>query len=344
MRIRSLFASLSFTLIAFASLSSLPAAAQFVYVGEFGGVLHRFNTDGTPNPPGNFINGASVQQVEGIEGLGSNLVFAAVVNGQRGVHYFSKATGAYLSTPVLAPGNPIFDMKIAPDAQSVYLAQTGQIRQFNLTTGAFLTQINRPTTSWGIAIHPITGEIYHTLGWDSNSHAARGVYRTQSNLTGLENILTIGMGNLNGLTAPAGLTFLPNGDLFVVNGGNGDPTNGFVNRYTYDVNTDSYTFFQTLDSPNPNDPAFRNGFDIEVGPDGNIYATNEDGACVVKFDLANGNAFSTFIPPNAGGLPAAKTIHFDVNSVAGVPEPGSIALLGGLVTIGSLMLRRRKRA
>lgn len=332
--------------LSLATLLSSSALAQYVYVGEYGGAVHRFDLNGNPAPAGTFFNGyTSISLVEGINGYGqNNLILAANVNGRYGIHQFNRHTGTYIGRNASLPSTA-FDIVVSPDQSTIYAATGNVLYAVNVNSGTIVNSLTHNRQGWGVAIHPITGQIYYSGGWTSNNAASRGVYKTSSTLSGSTGVITVGQGNLNGLSAPAGITFLPNGDLFVINGGNGDPTNAFVNRYSYNAQNDSYTWLEKLDSPDPNDPGFRNGFDLEFGPDGHLYATNEDGACVVRFEINNGNFYSVFIHANAGGLPAAKTIHFDANSPGyePVPEPGHLAFCAVGAATAGLFLRFRRR-
>ena len=147
----------------------------------------------------------------------------------------------------------------------------------------------------------------------------------------------------HGATGLVGITFKKDGTFYVVNGGNGDPNNDFVLHYNADG-----TFLNPVDLTGMPAGALFNAFDTEIGPDGGLYVTSQNGACVVEFDASTDTYNRIFVPPHAGGLQQAKTLHFSTNNIvfnAEVPEPGALTLLlvGGATGSG-LLLRRRKQS
>src|SRR5262249_21306992 len=151
--------------------------------------------------------------------------------------------------------------------------------------------------SWGVAVNPFTGQIYYTTGWATATGAA--VYRANADLSGVAPLVPVGD---HGITALVGITFKSDGTFYVVNSGNGDPTNPFINHYAADG-----TFLDRVSMVGMPPGSLNNAFDTEIGPDHNLYVTSQNGACVVKFNATTDTFDSIFVPPHANGLQQAKT-------------------------------------
>ncbi len=324
----------TFALCGLAALSLItapPAQAQYMYVGDYNGnqVLRFDAVTGAPDAGNPFIK--TVGNTESIRGYDNTLLVADAESGTNVVTKYNQTTGAALTGPGSSfhIGAALYDMTLSADASTLYIAEDAQIVSYNLATGAQIASHTTPD-SWGVAISPKTGEIFTGNGWNTG---AAGVYAYNSALTTQRTVVAAGD---HGLTAVAGITFAKDGSFYVVNGGNYDPNNGFVNHYKADG-----TFISTMTTPDPT--AISRAFAAAIGPDNNLYVTSFTGACVLKFNTISDTFDSVFVAPHGGGLASAKTLDFSVNHITTVPEPGSVALLCAFGVSGIGLLRRRAK-
>ena len=347
-----LTAARNVALLALSATAAESAHAQdYLYVGDYSGnQVVRFNGDtGAPVNPTPFIS------LTGAEGVGG--VDKVTLNGHYYANTLSVASGVHtintydISNPTVSPGlissisTPGWSgLRIAfsNNGNTLYSGgylgnngAAGELRAYQFGTSTELNHIdNNNNGIWGVAVNPQNGRVYWTTGWTGNSGG--GIYSANPDLTGVTQIAAPGA---HGATGLVGITFKPDGTFYVVNGGNGDPNNDFILHYKADG-----TFLDRVDMTGMPSNALYNAFDTEIGPDGGLYVTSQNGACAVEFNDSTDTYDRIFVPPHAGGLQQAKTIHFSTNSVvSGVPEPGVIALLLACgLTGGRLLLRRRK--
>jgi uncharacterized protein (TIGR03118 family) len=120
-----------------------------------------------------------------------------------------------------------------------------------------------------------------------------------------------------GLAQPSGLTFGPDGNLYV---GAHDPSagHGAVLRYNGTTGAplpaqgQTGAFFVPIDSG-----GIRNPTALAFGPDGNLYVDSRAGSRVLRYDgktgaplPASGQADATFVPQGSGGLNAPNSLNF----------------------------------
>lgn len=116
-----------------------------------------------------------------------------------------------------------------------------------------------------------------------------------------------------------GLVFTPAGDLLVGN----DPSSGDENVLRFDGTTGAY--IDTFVSPGDNgldEPNF-----MIIGPDDNLYITNESPDVVLRYDGTTGAFIDIFVADESGGLdePMGLAFGFDGNLyVVGGDSPGGI--------------------
>jgi hypothetical protein len=314
--------------------SAARAGQGYAYVGDYAGsqVVRFDDTTGAPISPTPYI------PLSHAEGVGGTNTVLAVASGDGFINLYDISKGAApppLIRTINTPGFSGLRIAFSPDGSKLYAGGTinypapGQIREYDFATGTELGHINTPDGSWGVAVNQITGQVAYTTGWATGSGGA--VYGANADLSGAHVIVAPGD---HGITGLVGITFTRDGQSFyVVNGGNGDPLNSFVNHYRADG-----TFIDRVSEVGMPSGALNNAFDTEIGPNGNLFVTSQNGACVVEFNTKDDTYNSIFIPPHAGGLAQAKTLHFSVNSV---PEPSSLALLG---LGGAALLGRRAAA
>ena len=314
-------------------VTARPAQAQYMYVGDYNGnqVLRFDSTTGAPDAGNPFIK--TLGNTESIRGYDGVLLVADAEGATNRVGKYNVNTGAALTGPGSSffVNTALYDIAISPDATKAYIAEDAQIASYDLATGTLLATHTTPD-SWGVAINPKTGEIFTGNGWQTG---AAGVYAYDANLGTQRTVVPAGD---HGLKAVAGITFAKDGSFYVVNGGNFDANNGFINHYKADG-----TFISTMtDTADP--AAISRAFAAAIGPDGNLYVTSFTGACVLKFNTATDTFNSVFVPPHGGNLVSAKTLDFSVNHINSVPEPGSVALLFASGIVGAGLFRKRRAA
>ena len=301
-----------------------------MYVGDYNGnQVLRFNAvTGVPDAGNPFIK--TLGNTESIRGYDGTLLVADAEPGTNRIAKYNETTGVALTGPGSSffVNTALYDIVVSPDASKIYIAEDAQIASYDLATGNLLATHSTPD-SWGVAISPKTGEIFTGNGWQTG---AAGVYAYSPDL-GTER-LVVPAGD-HGLKAVAGITFARDGSFYVVNGGNFDANNGFVNHYKADG-----TFISTMTATDPN--AISRAFAAAIGPDNNLYVTSFLGACVLKFNTATDTFDSVFVAPHGGGLASAKTLDFSVNHIESVPEPGSVALLCAFGVVGAGLFRKRR--
>jgi DNA-binding beta-propeller fold protein YncE len=294
------------------------------------------------------------------------------------VKRFDATTGAYLDQQALSgdfgPGNPQ-GMAIGPDG-NLYVADNtnNAVYKLNGNTGALIGQF----IPSGTTLEQPSGL---TFGPDGNLYVAN--YGTAGNsfinryngTTGalIDQFVAPGVGPPNGgLFDPAGITFGPNGNLFVADLNNGtidefNRTTGaftaFVvagsppsplagpqslafgpdgNLYVTDVTTSTIhrydgTTGAYLDEFVPNSGGLVQPTDLKFGPGGVLYVTDGWGR-VARFDATSGAALPDFIPPDGHTLVIPQFMAFTV------PEPSAlILLLSGATCLGLLRWFRRRR-
>ena len=323
--------ALGFILIAGFFAASLPAQADELFASTYQGV-------GMYDATGNFIQNLALPVSPTIgDGLGGFIDPTGIAIGSDGSVYVA-------------------------DYQANTGTNDGAIYHFS-AAGNYLGTFASDSSLYepqGIAFGP-NGDLYVT------NYAANNSYLSAYDTSGNPVTLTGGTGGgpagyFLGLSAPAGgITFGPNGDLYIP-----DPFNG-VDQYAADgTYIRSFGFADPLDGPSG----------VAIDASGNVFVTDATNGNVVEFD-SNGNYLATLDPSNPvlGGngwaQPSALTFEpngnllisddlgitqYDFSSVtafstgggdflaydATVPEPSMVLLcaLGGL----GLMVRRRYSA
>jgi DNA-binding beta-propeller fold protein YncE len=214
------------------------------------------------------------------------------------VKRFDGTTGVFLDQQALSgdfgPGNPM-GMAFGPDG-NLYVADNlnNSVDRLNGTTGALIGQFI-PTSAatlvspTGLAFGP-DGNLYvANFGNGGNSFINR-----YDGTTGafIDQFVAPGFGPPNGgLFDPTGITFGPNGNLFVA-----DTSNGTIDEFNRI--TGAFTAFVTAGSP-PSPLAGPEA--IAFGPDGNLYVTDVTTSTVHRYNGTTGTYIDEFIP-NSGGL------------------------------------------
>ena len=314
-----------------------------------------------------FLGGSSAPVKEGVHGTANDLIVVGGSHGN-GVTNITRydLNGNLIGTiPInfssYNGGNVgIGNVLVTPDGKFLYapLETAGYVVKVDLRNGNIVANYQF-AGAHDIAIAP-NGDVYAANYNDGNAK----VIRLDSNLNYKQDLIAHSSG-----FRPTGLSIAADGSLYVDDNTKG----GSDSVQHYKLTNNNGTLTATLDptvgyvgsaSNNALDFTFGNN----IGPDGRLYiaalggggngsfgvtANYQDG--IYAFDPTN-NTVSQFIqgytekngPDGLGGLSAPKYLQFDINFVKAndigvVPEPGNIAMLGGLIVTGVGFLNRRKR-
>ncbi|HVT13395.1 MAG TPA: SMP-30/gluconolactonase/LRE family protein [Fimbriimonadaceae bacterium] len=289
---------------------------------------------------------------------------------------FDATTGAYLDRQAMPGfGNPA-GMAFGGDG-NLYVADqfNGAIDRFNGATGAFMDAF----VPQGSGSNPLFSPNAVAFGPDGNLYVGdfgsggQSFINRYNGTTGalIDQFVAPGDGPFGGIYYPTGMTFGPDGKLYVSDGANGidrfDPmTHAFDqfvpignppsplsgpesltfgadgNLYVADAIQSSVLRFDGSTGaylgefvPSAGGPLVQ-PIGMEFGPDHNLYVTDGEGR-VARFDGASGAYLGDFVP--IGGS-AGPLVNPQYMAFSPVPEPASLAVLG----LGALaMLRRRSR-
>jgi streptogramin lyase len=120
-----------------------------------------------------------------------------------------------------------------------------------------------------------------------------------------------------GLNNPRGLTFGPDGNLYVT-GNITQPSGGFTGHvFRYNGTTGAFidVFANTSDAT---------PFGVKFGPDGNLYVVNLTDHSVSRFDGLTGAFIDDFVPGSTGGLSAPRDLLFGPDGKLYVASPGPL--------------------
>ena len=277
--------------------------------------------------------------------MGGTNSILAVASGSQSIYEYDIATDPNHPTlvgTIPTPGFAALRIAFSSDGSKLYAGgivgypTPGAVNEYNFATGQLLNSVATPNGSWGVAVDPLNGKVYWTTGWATGANGA--VYSANADLSNVQQVVAPGA---NGATGLVGITFAPDGSFYVVNGGNGGGGyyDGFVLHYAADG-----TLIDRVSNVGMPAGALNNAFDTEIGPNGNLFVSSQNGACVVEFNTSNDTYNSIFIAAGLNGLATAKTIHFSVNNINTVPEPSTL-VMAGIGTLGLLgyALRRGRR-
>ena len=326
--------ALGLALLALAAAPTYAGPTGYMYVGDYANnqVVRFDDTTGAVVSPDPYI------KINTAEGVGGTSTLLAVASPNQ-INVYNVGDGSNVPPLVRSISTPSYSglrLAFSNDATNLYsggiVSSGGQLRDYDFATGTLLHSVNNANGIWGVAVNPITGKVYWTTGWNTGSGGA--IFTANSDLSNVTQLVAPGD---HGITGLVGITFKADGTFYVVNGGNGDANNDFVNHYSA-----TGVFLDRVSMVGMPSGALYNAFDTEIGPDGNLYVTSQNGACVVKFNTSNDTYNSIFIAPHAGGLSSAKTIHFSINNAVSVPEPSSL-LMGGVAGVLGLVVARARR-
>jgi len=302
-----------------------------------------------------FLGGPSSPIKEGVQGTANDMIVVVGPHGstQTTLQRFT-IDGTYIGTiPVnfsaFNGGNiGIGNVAITADGRYEYapLETANAIVKIDLANGNIVASYSF-TGAHDVAIAP-NGDVY------AANYAASGakVIRLDANLVYQQDLVTSAPGGVS-FFRPSGLTVAPDGSLYVQDNDNTASGNDSVFHFTF---TGSGTLTANYDATKSYigsavNNALQFTFGNNLGPDGNLYIASLGGGGAGSFNVQTGyidgiykldttnDTVSRFIagytekvgPLGASGLSAPKYLQFDTNFVrapdAGVPEPGTIAML-----------------
>ncbi len=193
-------------------------------------------------------------------------------------------------------------MAFGPDGNLYVGSQnTNEVLRYDAATGALLGPFVTAGSGGlsGPAVHGLSfrpdGRLY-VASRDSSSvlryDAATGAF--------LDTFIPSGSG---GLLTPQGMTFGPNGDLYL-----SSKTNQVL-RYSGTTGAFLGVFVSAGGG------GLTNPRSLTFGPDGNLYVSSMDTDSVLKYNGATGTFLGAFIPANSGGLDAPGDLLFANGSV-----------------------------
>ena len=307
----------------------------------------------------------SLLPLSAISAQASDLIVGNLV--QDSVSRFDGTTGAFLGT--LIPSNSggldgPAGLAIGPDGNLYVASQvTGDVRRYNLSTGAFIDVFTSGFT--------MNGPENIKFGPDGNLYASdlfNNSVERYNGTTGafIDTFISAGSG---GLAFPHDLLFAPDGSLFVSSGQNGAVyrynavTGAFLNDfispgggglgspysmafgadgnfYVSDYLTNSVKRYNGTTGAYIDDfvPRFSvfSPIDIQFGQDGNLYVAGLNSGGIFRYD-PSGNPLGAFATTDT-----PYYFLFTPNATS-VPEPGMLALLAGVAVFGGLAVRHRKQ-
>ena len=202
-------------------------------------------------------------------------------------------------------------MTFGPDG-NLYVANStasGAVMKYNGQTGAFIS-VFVPAGSGGL-IFPegLTfgpdGNLY--VANNSPDPAIQGVLRFNGQ-TGafIDKFVTDDSTKNGGLLYPLGLTFGPDGNLYVSSSG---PGTSFGAILRYDGVTGAF-IDEFVTSDGTKNGGLRFPWGVIFGPDFNLYVSNTGGNSVIKYDGRTGQFKSVFVAANSGNLDSPTDLSF----------------------------------
>jgi glucose/arabinose dehydrogenase len=354
--------SLGLLLALIASVVPLHLRADLFVAGNISGTIQRY--DGVSGASeGAFVPGGQTYspfQATGVTfGPDGNLYVVSTADGE--VLRYNGTTGAAMPSPTNNPLSAEFStglgmsgaqfLTFGPDVlgnanADIYVSWQNNVNQYNAATGVLLntftlnsaTMGSSPSFS-GIAVGP-NGNLYVADRNGSPLDSFANSIIQLNPITGFAATPTVAGGS-GGLNSPAGLTFGPDGNLYVAGPVN-PAIGGQVLRYSA-----TGTFLGAFVSPG-NNGGIQQPQGIVFGPDGNLYVASffhnpatmfspGTSTFVERYNGLTGAPMGDFA--DGGDMDAFFGLAF--SNLVAVPEPSTVAA-GVAATLG-LLLRRRRR-
>lgn len=238
----------------------------------------------------------------------THLLYIGVASKNR-IKVYNYATGIFGTDIVLPSGLSPAEVILSSDGAYLYVGVYDGIEKISTATKTVVATY--PLTKfvnsaqpwiWGLAIHPVTGNLYASTNWGDTHSGASTIEYLSPGFSGNTSLLA---------TAPSGyyyrgIVFDKLGDLWAVMSSQSGPDRIVKYNGTTGAIISSYSFpTPTVNGGVTNGNV--NAFDLSWGPDGNLYIATGKGDCVTKFDITT-NTFSTYLPYKPATF--AKTIAF----------------------------------
>ena len=261
--------------------------------------------NGSGTPSCNLSNG-------GGEGMAAdttiNLIYIGVAD-KNIIKVYNYFTGTFGTDIILPAGLSPAEVILSSDGAYLYAGVNTGIVKINTVTKnveAIYPLANFVNSAqpwiWGLAINPITGNLYASTNWGETHSGASTIEYVSPSFAGNTSLLT---------TAPSGyyyrsIVFDKSGNLWALMSSQSGPDKLVKYNGTTGAIINSYDF-PTPASGNGVNNGNVNAYDLTWGPDGNLYIATGNGDCITKFDILSGT-FSTYLPYKPGAF--AKSIMF----------------------------------
>ncbi len=250
---------------------------------------------GAPNP-------ASCGQYSNYGGQGlvacndQDLLYIARFEPTIGIDIWNMQTNSLEDSILLSLGE-IYDVVLSSDCSYLYVATIQGVERIDLATNTvdqtrlradFDAVATGDGETWGLDIHPTTGEVYVTFGLGSDLAIYGGgdqetsILKVGNDLQGT--ITEVVPNELYGTFM--GIKFLPNGNFWVTWDGDEPPGFNFPFIHSEEIRLYDETGSLILNKPiiiGGNQEFFTQPNDIAFGPDGNIYVSTYAMYSVVRY-------------------------------------------------------------
>lgn len=293
---------------------------QYAYVGDSidsslgGGRIYRVNSfTGDFSPPSAFVTpniaplGAG-WTIEGIAGFNDTMILSMSNNFASSgaiLGFFQKSTGVYQHSFVT--NISMFDLTTSLDGLYVYGVDGDNVRKFRITDGALMATLVLPSGGhWGVAVQPVTGDVFVTLGWTGGTTQVLRANAALSSYTLISGTQPASSGK-----GYAGMAFITPTEFCVMerNTQSAHETgDAKIRRYALtSLVSNTASLVATLQATAGDLP---DGYDLSFAYDGRLLAASQDGSCLVSFN-ARTNAYSGVLVGPATAPATAKTLFID---------------------------------
>lgn len=303
---------------------------------------------------------------EGLQGTANDII--VVATGGYSLDRY-RLDGTYYGTINITDsgGSPhtlssVGNVAITKDGRYMYAPESGAgvIDKIDMATGKIVANISF-AGAHDVLILP-DGSLL-AGAWTGADTGSQGIWHITSDLSSKTQVIAAGD---NGLGNPTGLSLSGNNLYIQSITGPGPTSASTVFKYTLDPTTYAATFAAKTTSS-----LLQFDFGTDIGPDGNLYISGLGGGqSHADFGAPNGytNGVYEFNTSNStvslteggyvvgtgaasDGFYSPKYLQFGYNFISAddpggpTPEPGSVALFGGLIaSSAAVMLKRRRRS
>lgn len=285
-----------------------------------GGVL-AFSTTGSPIPPTPFASGFATEGVTCLLVNGVTELFVADITNDL-VHVYNASTGALIMN-INPGGQPNGGISLSPDGSTLYVpVNLDKLVAINASTGVVEDSSATVAYTHDAAVNPSNGMVYSQV----ISGAGVAIVEYSPDLTTETTFLSTVTTATIGLGFATGLTFDGSGNLWLAD---------YQANEVFEYNP-AGNLLRTITSST----YLNSTFDLALGPDGNMYATDFGNNSVTEIDVVDGTyALSTFIS-NAGSKP--KYLEFTSDCCSATPEPSSLMTFTPVALFGLVVWFHRR--